>query len=704
MKRQHNVIYAISSLLTISCVCYSGQEKIEEETVHTLGKHPEYVNQIPLALTYINKNDIDAFHADTLSNLEDTIPSLNFGRGERRTRGEITIRGVGDFSRNIGSNARVAVYIDGVPAGRSSAFDQGLDDIASIEILRGPQSTLYGANTISGTLYLSTIKPSFENKYSVQTEAGNHDFRKNKFSINHQVSDTAVIQAGYAVTDQNGFIDNILLNKELQTLHRETGFAKALLEMDEKKLTFNARFLKESGDSTNAVALEGAAFDSAPDPRQVAHDADEFEDRELRSASITYEQDLSQSLGFSYQFGILENEFSEQNEEDYSALFVATSFLQETGKQHSHELRLIGGQDKALVYVAGLFYMDQEASTRRRANAGPFFPNPNTSAQTPGSVDTTTMSLYGNASYAITPKLSATGGLRYLVEEKEIVHSSIDTTGVFINVDNLKRDRRENKLIPSVSLTYEIAKSADLYTSVSKGFKSGGWNADLISSLENFEFDSEAATSIETGIKALNLGDGTFDLNLVFFHTKFDNFQVFQIVPTTEGGTILSLTNAGEVTTKGLELDTKLKLDPITLVMNIAYTDATFDSFRDGGGIGVHYDGNDLPYAPEISYYLGIHHKTKLGQATVVTNLGYAYADEHFSHPNNLNENTIDSRYTVDFSSKLSMKNWEFSLWVENLTDELNLKHKTVSFLGQPRGFYEAPRTYGLSIRHSGNY
>ncbi len=703
MRRHFSAFCVISVLCSVNSVGHADQEKIEEEIVHTLGEHPEYVNQIPLALTVLNKIDIDAFNSDTLSDLEDSIPSLNFGRGERRSRGEITIRGVGDYSRNIGTDARVAVYIDGVPVGRSSAFDQDLDDIASIEILRGPQSTLYGANAISGTIYLTTEQPKNENSYSVKTEAGNFNYRKNQLTLNGIVSDNLTARVGASITDKDGFIDNTLLNRDLQNLNRKSGFAKFRYEHDDRKLTFNARYLKENSDATNAVALEGAnfgAFDLAPGAREVVHDAEEFENRELKSISIRYEQPLSETMSISYRFGASESEHIELSEEDYSPLFVATSLIHEDSKKNSHEIRLIGGEKQGLLYVAGLFYMDQKASTERRANAGPFFPSPNTSTQTPGVADTTSISLYGNTAYSFSNDLNVTAGLRYLNERKKINYSSIDTTGLFVNINNFTDDQNEDQVIPSLGLTYDISENAGIYSTISRGFKSGGWNADFISSMESFEFNSETATSLEAGTKTFGLYGDKLDANFVLFYTKFDDFQVFQIVPTTEGGTILSLTNAGEVTTKGLELDTKFKLENFTIIANLAYADATFDSFKNGGGIGVDYDGNDLPYAPELSYYLAINHQTPLWSGKLNTRIGYSYADEHFSNPNNLTQNTMSDRYSINFSSALKVENWEIKIWAENLTDELNLKHKTVSFLGQPRGYYSPPRTYGASVTY----
>lgn len=673
-----------------------------EEVFVTAQMRDELIQSVPIALTLINSTQLESLHATSLTDIEGIIPNVNFGRGGRGTRGEIAIRGVGDFSRNIGSDARVTVYLDGVPTGRSFSFDQDLGDIKSIEILRGPQGTLFGANTISGAISITTQEADDEYSTQLFTEVGNYNRRKTKFVTNVTITEKLYTRFGYSIVDQDGFIDNQFQDKDLQGFNRKTGFFKLrYLPTDNLEVSLNLHGLDESGDKTNAVALEGAAYgayDLAPGEREVRHDALEFEEREMYGANITTQYTTEEGYQLLHIAGYRDDKFTEANEEDYSSLFIAVSYNNERVTQTSHEIRLVSSEYDHFDYVAGLFYSDQEVTTEKGAATGPFFPNPNTSVFTPGQVDVKSSSLYAHGNYRPTDKLTFTAGLRYIREDKDLLYTIEDTTGLFINFDGLTDSVSFSKVTPKAGVSYDITDDSMAYFSVSKGFKGGGWNADLITSLENFEFKPETAINYEIGLKN-NFSFGT--LNLAAFSTKFKDFQVFQFVALPEGGTLLSLTNAGEVTTEGVEVDGQVNFtDNFSFTISAAYTQAKFDKFRNGGGDGIHFDGNDLPYSPHISYFLSLDYDREINNSTVFSsNLNYSYASEFYSNPNNFESNKIDSHYNIGGSMGLEFYGRvRLQMWAKNLTDETYLRQRTASFLGQPRGYYEPPRSYGVSI------
>ncbi len=673
-----------------------------EEVFVTAQMRDESIQSVPIALSLIDSSELEKFHATSLTDIESLVPNVNFGRGGRSTRGEIAIRGVGDFSRNIGSDARVAVYLDGVPTGRSFSFDQDLGDIKSIEILRGPQGTLFGANTISGAISITTQEPTDEYSTSLFTEAGNYNLRKTKLVTNLPVMEKLYARFGYSVVDQDGFINNKLQGKDLQGFNRKTGFFKLrYLPTDNLELALNLHGLDESGDKTNAVALPGAAFgayDLVPDEREVRHDAAEFEEREMYGASATVQYTTPNNYKILYIGGHRDDKFSEASEEDYSSLFIAVSYNNEKVTQTSHEIRLISPEFDHFDYVAGLFYSDQKVTTERAALTGPFFPNPNTSVSTPGQVNVKSSSFYAHGNYTPTDKLTLTAGIRYIREDKDLLYNIEDTTGLFINFDGLTDSISFSEVTPKAGISYDITDSSMAYFSVSKGFKGGGWNADLITSLEGFEFKPETAISYEAGLK----NDFKFgSLRAAAFITKFKDFQVFQFVVIPEGGTLFSLTNAGEVTTKGLEIDGQVNFtEELSLSISASYTRAEFDKFRDGGGTGIHFDGNDLPYSPHLSYFLSLDYHHEINNSVEFnSNINYSYSGEFYSNPNNFESNKIDSHYNVGGSVGLDFyERVKLQIWVKNLTDETYLRQRTRSFLGQPRGYYEPPRSYGVSI------
>jgi iron complex outermembrane recepter protein len=248
-----------------------------------------------------------------------------------------------------------------------------------------------------------------------------------------------------------------------------------------------------------------------------------------------------------------------------------------------------------------------------------------------------------------------------------------------------------------------LTPSVLLYGSVARGFKSGGWNADFITSVDKFNFAPEFALNYELGAKT-SLWSNRLTINSALFVTKLDDFQVFQFLPTAGGGTLLSLTNAGKVTSQGVELDIGTSVtESLRFSVNAAFTQARFDEFKNGGGLGVNYDKNYLPYAPKLSYFLALDYSKAVGrELEIYANLNYGYKDNYFSNPNNSQENSIPHQYLINARIGLELgEDWDISLWAKNFTDETNLRQRSVSFLGVPRGYYDPPRSYGLSLSYS---
>jgi iron complex outermembrane receptor protein len=290
-------------------------------------------------------------------------------------------------------------------------------------------------------------------------------------------------------------------------------------------------------------------------------------------------------------------------------------------------------------------------------------------------------------------------------ETKNIDYSSIDTIGLFVDVNHLRDQKTFDEWLPKVGLNFQLSEDMLFYGSVARGYKSGGWNADFITTLEHFQFNPEYALNYELGLKSTLLDD-RITFNASAFITKVNDFQVFQFIPTQTEGAVLSLTNAGKATTQGLEVDIKAALsDSLTLTLNSAVTEAKFDDFKNGGGLGLDYDNNYLPYAPKHAYYLALDYSKPLfTQMEMYAHIDYSYTGDYFSNPNNSLNNSIASYYVTNARLGVNISTeWDVSLWVKNLTDETNLRQSSVSFMGVWRGLYNPPRTYGLELKYHFN-
>ena len=273
-------------------------------------------------------------------------------------------------------------------------------------------------------------------------------------------------------------------------------------------------------------------------------------------------------------------------------------------------------------------------------------------------------------------------------------------TGLYIN-DSYTDNFSTNDISPKLGLNYFVNDDTMLYVSYGRGFKSGGWNVDFVSTLEQLAFDDESVNSAEIGIKT-TLWDGRARINLAYYDAQYDDFQVRQFVETAAGGTVATITNAGEVTASGIEADIEVLLsDNLTLWATYGNTDRTLDQFKNGGGAGIDFDGNTLPDAPETTYSLALEARFPVASGEVVAQLDYNYRDDFYTNPNNAAINTVESYDLTNarIGYEPASGDWSVHAWVKNLNDNDDMIYASRSFLGIPRGTYMEPRMTGLTVK-----
>ena len=718
-------------LFVIACILHgnalaaeTSSSQIIEEVVVTAQKRTENLQDVPVAITAFSETTIERVGGSSLADMEAFAPSLNFGRGSRRSRGEINIRGVGSFSRNPGFDARTSVYVDGVFVGRSGVFDQDLQGVTGVEILRGPQGTLFGKNTISGAVNINTAKPTEEFAGSVGAELGNYSRRKVQARVNGALAENVFGSVALTKLDQDGFIDNEFLNVDLNGIDRISGRAKLrVLASDRLELNFSADYLDEEARAGNGEGIGAdsgvglipfgqASFSTAPDPREVDHDAQEFEEREFWGISMTADYGFGRDFTLTSITAYREMEWYNLNEEDYTRLFIGISEFDENSDQFTQELRITSPQDGRFDYVAGLYYIDQDISTQRNGTfSGLFFGRAAEDAEvipTFVDVDAKGWAAYFHANYRLTEQLELTGGLRYSYDEKDInfflpnptgFAGVLDMSGQAPFVDSYDAD----DITPKIGLNWYPAADIMAYVSYSEGFKSGGFNVDFIQDLGELPYDEESAESWEVGLKS-TFADGRVRLNLAAFQTTFDDFQVQQFQQISPTVSRIAISNAAEAESKGLEMElTVVPVDGLTLIANLAYIDAEFEEFEECGS-GVDCTGNDLPYAPELKYYLSAQYEWSVQQAgSMYVRWDYSNTDDYFTHPENtpvLREVDGYDIHNARIGFTSADDRWDVAIWGKNLSDSDDLRFAELNFFGVRRGHYEPPRTYGISANY----
>ncbi|MFL0808941.1 MAG: TonB-dependent receptor [Agarilytica sp.] len=681
-----------------------------EEVWVSAQKKNERLLDVPISIDVINREFIEQSGAFGISDLEMAMPSVNFGRGGRKIRGEIAIRGVGDYSRNIGTGARVAVYVDEVPLGRSSAFDASLIDVKQIEILKGPQGTLFGSNSIAGAISIYSQDPTQENSGTLKASGGMRGYGSYSLNTNLEVSETLQVRAQFGHEESDGHIKNIHTGEHLQGSDINSARLTLLWQpSDVLQVRWSSDGLTDSSNATNAERLDDP---QAPDIFEVSHDTYELEERKIWGSALKTTWKIADSFQFDSITGYRKSSFSSLSEEDYSrnepdpinfpgvfGLPVSDSLFDEEYEQVSQEVRL-GFESSHFDALIGAFALHSNLSTERHAKLLNTFSAPPPlylEVQTPGTLDSRNYAVFGSGDLKISDKLSVSAGARWKTENKTLDYAINDTTP-FFTTDQLSDEESYSAFLPKLSLQLHNVLGNLLYASVARGEKSGGWNADFVSDINDIEFDSEYSINYEIGNKT-QLANNRVRIQSAIFHTNFTDFQVFQF-----DNSQTTIRNAAEATSKGVELEVKTLLNHyVDLTLALSVTETKYNTFQNASSDGDDYSGNKLQYAPESSIYSAIDAAlpySLTGQDSHHVHLNIGYTDDYFSGPaNNEESESIDSyyivngHYTIAFGDEI-----ELMLWGKNLTDEEILRSRGESFLGIPRGYYEQPRTMGVSF------
>lgn len=698
-----------ASVMAIASLAFAAQAQAQEaeseggleEIVVTAQKRTQNVQDVPVAVSVTSAADIERLQVTNIESLQYSTPSLVVAGGDP-SRKRFGIRGISDQSRNPGVDNRIGVYVDGVWVGRSAASNQAVLDLSSIEVLRGPQGTLFGKNTVAGAISITTVRPQEGFEGYVEGELGNYDQRQVRGTVNLGFSEIAAARVSGSYTKRDGFTQNITNG----------------LDYDNRDdYTLRGQFQIKAGDTTLYLAADTAKFKSrataggerlpdplAPLPRVIAHN-------ELQNYTIKY-GGLSGQVDHVFGNGgtltsitaFRTSDILGSVDEDFTPANVAgTNIAAEDTSHFSQELRYASNTDGAFDYLIGLYYLDQQVKGTGAAFAfaralNPLAPPVFVNVRQDSDVDSSTLAAFLHANYRPTDRLELTVGARLTKEKKSINYKISDQSGLFTN-GTLVDDRSSTDFSPTVSLNYKFTDDVMGYARYARGFKSGGWNADFVRSIPDMDFDDESVNAFEAGLKT-TMFDRRLRVNIAAYLSKHKDYQVFSFVQLSNGGTALNVSNAGKLTSKGFEVETEAApTDWLTLFANYGYNKSTFDSFINGGGPGVNFDGNSAAEAPRHNLSLGASTDFDLGFAKLMLQGDYTYRSSFFSNPDNLPVNRNGSLELVNLRAGLDFGNVSVFGWMRNAFDVTKPIFNSRSFLGISRVEYNDPQVYGLTLK-----
>lgn len=673
-----------------------------EEVIVTAQKRDQSSQDVPIAITAVSSEDMERIGATELKDVQFSTPNLTIV-GSNPVQQSFGIRGIADRGRNPGYDQRLGVYVDGVWVGKGTSSNQSALDVASVEVLRGPQGTLFGKNTVAGAININTKRPSDEFAGSVSVDAGNYDYSNITAAINVPFSDSVKGKLSLNKIDRDGYVDNLFDGGKqdvFNDLNSTAARAQLLWDASDKTEVYFTADHYESDFNNVGEVLIPAASPAAPDPYEVYLDsAYNFEVKGVGGISATIDHSMENGFDFT---SITSYRYEEWNYDDIDEDFGPTPFAYsdrwEKAHHTSQEFRLASPAEDKFNYVLGLYYLNQNIQGLGGADLLPPLFNVLWEAE----VDIESMAAFVHANYQLTETLQLTAGLRYTEETKDIDYVITDTTPYFTN-GAFKGDRKSTDTSPKISLNWFASEDIMVYGGYSKGFKSGGYNADWISTMDALEFDDEKVDAYELGIKTTLL-DGRLRINAAVFDSNHTDYQVQSMAPVPGGGSILKITNAGEITSQGFEMDFAfLASEWFRVWGSYGYTDAEFDEF-DGcvvNGVVTSCKGNRPQEAPKVNYNFGAEATTPMGEGELFANTQYFWRDEMYSNANN--EDAMYNPEYHELSGRIGWRSnsdeWTVSLWGKNLTDEVAQIYNRESFLNAPVSTYNVPRTYGVSVK-----
>ena len=719
------------------------EESALEEIVVTARKREENLQDVGLSVSALSKTDIARTFARDTKDLAFMSPNLIIDDTSQGPGGNaaIYIRGIGvaDVEKNF--EPAVGVTIDGLFIGANSGAILRSIDLASVEVLRGPQGTLFGRNTIGGTINVNRTKPTGEQGGEIRAGYGDYDTYYLDGVVNFGVTDNLAVklsaakneqQEGYFTNtntgDDNGQVDyqsygiNLLFdpteNLELEYTYQNEQTDQdtpPLLNVAQPDTLFCDSFglcaqsvsTPSSGDrfNVNTLYFLPTTASSSPDSIVTSLVADLIPidpgatfDAETHIFEARW--DINENLQLNYIYGSFETEETIVSNWAAEPLMLFGTDRPAEYEQQSHELRFTYDAGGALKFVVGVYSWQSEYDIRLRSWITFSELGPDTVVDIPQNThqETDSVALFFEGDYALNDTWSLTLGGRYTEDKKES-----QQTGNLSTAPNHPSEEWD-EFTPKVGVRYQMNDDAMLYATYSKGYRSGGFNGRVDSQKFAREpYDPETVDNYELGFKS-EWADQRVRFNGAIFYMDYQDKQE-EIGLTSDGATGQSITvfNAATATMQGVELELQAILtEGLSVRANIGYLDSEYDEFSFVGPDGPEDNsGFDFRRAPELTGSLDATYEWEVGGGQAWVRGAYHFLGEHFVEQSNRAELENDDQHLLDLSVNYAISGVQVSLFGRNLTDEDGYAHGlNVSGLWAyaiPR----APRTWGVEVTYN---
>jgi len=648
-------------------------------------KYNQKIQQIPIAVSALSAREIEIQKIDDVTGLNGLIPNFFIPEHGTRLNTDIYIRGIG-VSKGEPS---VGIYVDDIPYFDSGTINFEFADIKQIEVLRGPQGTLYGRNTLGGLIKIYTPDPVQKRKGSIKFDYGRFNQFKGNVSYNQPVTKNSAFIFDTYLKNNTGYFTNEYSGEKVDKIKTYGGRLKYKINLRHDlslKILGNYERNQQPGFAYGVYN---------PDTQEVAdinYDQPSKYDRDFGSTGLNlrYRPD-NYEINFSASYQQLKDTYL--IDQDFTPQDIYLVDMDRNNNAFVEELTVKSNTDAPLQWVGGLFSFqrhllkDVDFSINTQTGKMNILKNYDQ--------DINAYAAFGQVSYRY-KKILAAAGVRYDMEKSTLDYNyDLVMGGHKIHKDDFVHTLTFDQFLPKFSLSYYPSEQLTVYTTIAKGYKAGGFNA-TIERDEDETFDPEYSINYETGVKYSSLNN-KLTANASLFYIDWDQQQVVQSVPSGRG---IMIKNAGKSVSKGFELETLYRFTPaFNIAVSYGYTDAGFVTYK--YNTEKDYSGNKLPLIPDYTLGAAANYKWRFNNKNipyVLFNVSYTRFGKYYWTADNTDYQK--SYGVVNANVSLKYKKLDIGLWAKNLTNEKYIKYYfTISTLHKAYAEPAKPVTFGAYVK-----
>ncbi len=724
-----------------------------EEVIVTAERREASIQEVPVSMTSYGADDLATLQVSDIGDLQSLVPNLSVHVGDANNA-VVYIRGVVQVDTIAFFEPGVGIYLDDIYLGRAQGGFLDVVDVERIEVLRGPQGSLYGRNTVGGAIKYVSASPTEEFSGNVSATFGDYSRSDVKLSLSGPIAgDRLTGRLTAAKLSRDGYSENAFDGSD--DGDQDTTFVRGVLELqvaDNFSIQLSADFTDSDPDRSRTPAkvtpisvltvdpftfgLSTIVYPADVDPFAVNADFNRIERTETRGFGLNATWDINDRLTAKSISSYRELEYGTEIDLDGTPVNAFGIFYFNDQKQISQEFQLVYAGERASA-VGGVYYFSEEGDTFD----GGVFNNYLIGLSGAADFSTDSTAIFGQLDYDFNDRLTGIIGLRYTDEEKDYSRTveDVDLTALagimfdpvtfavsyanpgllnpsssdlpvgvgvgtprpFVNPDTATFDNLSFK----VGLNYQVSDDMQFFGTISEGFKSGGFNGRSADGQAQ-PYDEETLISYELGMKSEWM-ENRLRLNGAVFFTQYKDLQVSSFEAAPGGGGILPIfTNAGEADIAGIELElTAILSDRTQLYANVGYLHAEYGEFLTGdlvtGQLIDVSDQRELVNSPKWDAFVGFSHEVPLSTGGLIFAGNVGYRSKTYLEVNS-SENLAQGSYSV-YNASITYASaddrWRFMLGGKNLGDEEYRTHAfdLSAFPGVELGYYNAPRTYSIT-------